>query len=159
MPFGVVRGISREIGVLDGGGDRRSGRGRFGGELGASHCNQRGLCYTVVQERRALPKLLCGRLVIITSLYLIDVFDVDRVAMFLVGLNEDVGAVFLRLSATAASPEQKQKQEKQQQQQQQGCQRAGSDDVVVVVIDDDWKWTHCSARSGGKRLYHRSTRV
>ena len=36
MPSGVVRGIDRGMGVLDGGGDRR--------REGASHCNQLGLC-------------------------------------------------------------------------------------------------------------------
>ena len=44
MPFGVVRGVGRGMGVLDGGGDRRRERGRFGGEFGASHCNQWSLC-------------------------------------------------------------------------------------------------------------------
>jgi len=44
MPFGVVRGVGRGMGVLDGGGDRRRGKGSFGGEFGASHCNQWGLC-------------------------------------------------------------------------------------------------------------------
>jgi len=32
------------------------GKGHFGDEFGASHCNYWGLCGTVVQERRALPK-------------------------------------------------------------------------------------------------------
>jgi len=31
------------MGVLDWGGDRRRGKGSFGGEFGASHCNQWGL--------------------------------------------------------------------------------------------------------------------
>ena len=39
MPFGVVNGIGREMGVLDGCCDRRRGRGSFGGEFGASHCD------------------------------------------------------------------------------------------------------------------------
>ena len=38
MPFGIVNGVGRGMDVLDGGG-RRRGRGSFGGELGASHCN------------------------------------------------------------------------------------------------------------------------
>jgi len=46
VPFGVVRGVGRGMGVLDGSGDHRRGRGRFG----ASHYNQWGL--------RALLKLL-----------------------------------------------------------------------------------------------------
>jgi len=33
--------------VLDGGGDRRRGKSSFGGEFGASHCNQLGLCDTL----------------------------------------------------------------------------------------------------------------
>jgi len=44
MPFGVVSGI----GVLDGGGDRQRKRGSFGGNCGASHCNQWGLCDVVL---------------------------------------------------------------------------------------------------------------
>ena len=44
MPFGVVRGVGRGMGVLDGGGDRRRGKGSSGGKYGASHCNQWGLC-------------------------------------------------------------------------------------------------------------------
>jgi len=44
MPFGVVSGIKLGMGVLDFGGERRRGRGSFGGEFGASHCNQWGLC-------------------------------------------------------------------------------------------------------------------
>jgi len=32
------------MGALDGGGDRRTGRGSFGGKYGASHCYQRGYC-------------------------------------------------------------------------------------------------------------------
>ena len=47
MPFGVVSGVGRGMGVLDGDGDRRRGRGNFGGEVEpveASYCNQWGLC-------------------------------------------------------------------------------------------------------------------
>jgi len=47
MPFRVVSGVGRGMGVLDGGGDRRKGKGSFGGEFGASHCNQWGLCDAV----------------------------------------------------------------------------------------------------------------
>jgi len=36
----VVSGVSRRMGVLDGGGDRRQGRGRFGSKCGVSCCNQ-----------------------------------------------------------------------------------------------------------------------
>jgi len=45
MPFGVVSGVGREMGVLDGSRGRRRGRGSFAGECGASHCNQwQGAC-------------------------------------------------------------------------------------------------------------------
>jgi len=37
MPFGKVNGVSRGLGVLDGGDDRRRERGSFRGEFGASH--------------------------------------------------------------------------------------------------------------------------
>jgi len=42
MPFGMVSGVGRRMGVLDGGGDRRRERGNFGGEFGALHCKQLG---------------------------------------------------------------------------------------------------------------------
>jgi len=34
MPLVMVTGVGRGMGVLDGGGDRRRGRGSFGGEFG-----------------------------------------------------------------------------------------------------------------------------
>jgi len=40
MPFGVVSGIGRGIGVLDRSGDCRRGRGSFRGQCGTSHCYQ-----------------------------------------------------------------------------------------------------------------------
>jgi len=40
MPFGVMSGVGRGMGVLDGSGDRRRERGSFGVNVGASHCNQ-----------------------------------------------------------------------------------------------------------------------
>ena len=39
MPFGVVSGVDRGMGVLDGGGYRRRGKDSFEIEFGASHCN------------------------------------------------------------------------------------------------------------------------
>jgi len=65
MPLGVVSGVSRTMGVLDGDGDRRGGRGSFGSKCEAFHCNQGGFCCVVVGERRALPKLLLGDLLAI----------------------------------------------------------------------------------------------
>jgi len=40
------------------GGDHQREMGSFGGEFGASHCNQWGLCSVAVREQCALPKLL-----------------------------------------------------------------------------------------------------
>ena len=57
MPFGVVSGVGREMGVLDGV-VILEGEGTVCGEFGAFHCYQRELCCVVVRERRALPKLL-----------------------------------------------------------------------------------------------------
>ena len=51
------------MGVLDGDGYRRRGKGSFWGEFGASRCNQWGFCCVVMRERRTLPKLLSGGLV------------------------------------------------------------------------------------------------
>ena len=44
MPLGMVSGVGRGMGVLDGTVNHRRGRGCFGGEFGASNCNQWGLC-------------------------------------------------------------------------------------------------------------------
>jgi len=61
---GMVSGVGRGMGVLDGGRYRRRGRSTFGGEFESSHCNQWGLCYT------ALPKLLWAVLVYRCNSYL-----------------------------------------------------------------------------------------
>jgi len=46
--FVVLSGVGQGMVVLDGGGDRLMGRGSFGVEVWASHCNQWGLCCVVV---------------------------------------------------------------------------------------------------------------
>jgi len=50
MPFGVVTAVGWGMGVLDGGGYRRTRRrrGSFMGDFGSSHCNQSALCCVVV---------------------------------------------------------------------------------------------------------------
>jgi len=69
VPLGMVSGVGRGMGVLDGGGDHRR---LFWGEFGVSHCNQWGLCcVTVVRERRTLPKLLWGGLVLYFGIMLL----------------------------------------------------------------------------------------
>jgi len=80
MPFEVVNGVGRGMGVLDEGGDRRTGRGSFGSEFGASHClRQWG-------RQRALPKLLLRGLIL------------DRIAAIArCGLSLQRGVVSLRL--------------------------------------------------------------
>ena len=64
----MVSGVGRWMSVLDGGGDRRRGRGSFGGEFESLHCNQWGLCDA------ALPNLLWAGLVMVvlqtTTLFL-----------------------------------------------------------------------------------------
>ena len=47
MPFEVVSGVGRGMGVLDGWWSLK-GMGSFGGEFVVSHCNQKGLCCIVV---------------------------------------------------------------------------------------------------------------
>ena len=54
MPFSVVSGVGRGMGVLDGGGDRRRGRESFGGKCGTSHCNLCGLCGVVIPSRQRI---------------------------------------------------------------------------------------------------------
>jgi len=61
MPFEAVSGVGREMGVLDGSGDRRRGKGGFRGKCRASRCNRWGLCgvfSTVRSGDAVLPKLL-----------------------------------------------------------------------------------------------------
>ena len=50
MPFGMVSGVSRWMGVLDGDGYRQRGRDSFRGEVGASHSNQWGPCDAALLE-------------------------------------------------------------------------------------------------------------
>jgi len=47
MPFGVVNGVDRRMGLLEGG-DHQRGKGSFGGKCWAFHCNQWGLCGVVI---------------------------------------------------------------------------------------------------------------
>jgi len=50
IPFGMVSGVGRGMGVLDGGGYRQKGSSSFWGEFEPSHCNQWGFCCVVVQR-------------------------------------------------------------------------------------------------------------
>ena len=74
MPFTVVSGVCRGTGVLDGGEDRRRGRGSFAGKCGASRRNQRELCGVVILcregRRRDSSHITLGFLVKIRTLLL-----------------------------------------------------------------------------------------
>jgi len=60
MPFEMMSRVGRGMGVLEGG-DCRRGRGSFGSEFVASHCNQWGLCCIVVWKCvNRLSCHLCG---------------------------------------------------------------------------------------------------
>jgi len=50
MPFGVASGVGREMGVLDRVLIVEGKEAVLGGEYGASHCNQWGLCCVVVRK-------------------------------------------------------------------------------------------------------------
>ena len=67
MPFGVVSGAGRGMGVLDRDGDRRRGKGSFGGKCGASYCNQWGTLWLCILCRegwlRASSQITLGFLV------------------------------------------------------------------------------------------------
>ena len=60
MPFGMVSGVDRGMGVLDGNVDRWRGRGSFGAEFGVSHWNQWGLCCIVVWKCMNWPRCHLG---------------------------------------------------------------------------------------------------
>ena len=57
MLFGMVSGVGQGMGVLVGDSYCQRGRGSFGGEFGASHFNQWGLCCVVV--RMSVQRLSC----------------------------------------------------------------------------------------------------
>ena len=65
MPFAVVSGAGREMGVLDRGRDRQRGRGSFGGKRETSHFSQWGLCGEVIlcreEWRRGSSQMTLGR--------------------------------------------------------------------------------------------------
>ena len=50
MQFGVVSGVSRGIGVLDGVVIIEGEEGSFWGEFEVPHCNHWGLCYMVMRK-------------------------------------------------------------------------------------------------------------
>ena len=52
MPFGIIGRTGPGMRQLVGFGDRSTGRGTFGGEFGARHCNQWGLCGVRVRKCR-----------------------------------------------------------------------------------------------------------
>ena len=56
MPFGLVSGIGRKMGGLDGGGDRQRSRGSFGANVGHPFVTSGILC--VKAGDASLPKLL-----------------------------------------------------------------------------------------------------
>ena len=66
MPFGIIGRTGPGMKQLVGFGDRSTGRGIFGGEIGARHCNQWGLYGVRVRQRRGpLPKLLWADLLML----------------------------------------------------------------------------------------------
>jgi len=60
-PFGMVSGVGRGMGVLDGGHDCQGGMGSFGGEFGTSHCNQRDFVTRLFQNYFGQDLLLVHR--------------------------------------------------------------------------------------------------
>jgi len=61
MPFGVVRGVGRGMGVLDGGGDRRRERASFGGEFGARSSQITLRTCSLITAETVAAKLASGR--------------------------------------------------------------------------------------------------
>ena len=71
MPFGIIGRTGLGMMQVVGFGDRSTGRGTFGGEFGARHCNQWGLYGTCVRQRRDsafFPKYF-GQIVTVTFCY------------------------------------------------------------------------------------------
>ena len=62
MPFGTIGRMGPGMSQVVGFGDRSAGRGTFGGEFGARHCNQWGLSFAAT---RPSSQITSGRLVII----------------------------------------------------------------------------------------------
>ena len=60
MPFGIIGRTGTGMRHVVGFGDRSTGRGTFGGEFGARHCNQWGL---TVAATRPSSQITLGRLV------------------------------------------------------------------------------------------------
>ena len=52
MPFGIIGRTGPRMKQIVGFGDRSTGRGTFGGEFEARHCNQWGLYGVRVRQRR-----------------------------------------------------------------------------------------------------------
>ena len=64
MPFGIVGRTGPGVRQVMGFGDRSTGRGTFGVEFAARHCNQWGLCGVRVRQclnRRSCPLKWCVR--------------------------------------------------------------------------------------------------
>ena len=70
MPFGVIGRTGPGMRQVVGFGDRSTGRGTFGGEFGARHCNQWGLYGVCVRQRcdAALSPFTLDRLVVVIVL-------------------------------------------------------------------------------------------
>ena len=64
MPFGTIGRTGPHMRQVVGFGDRSTGRGTFGAEFGACHCDQWGL----LQRRGPLPKLFWADLLLLLLL-------------------------------------------------------------------------------------------
>ena len=67
MPFGIIGRTGPGMRQVVEFGDRSTGKGTFGGEFGARHCNQWGL--TFAATARPSSQITLGRLVVIVGLY------------------------------------------------------------------------------------------
>ena len=68
MPFGVIGRTGPGMRQVMGFGDQSTGRGTFGGEFGAHHCNQWGL-YGICARHGSLSKFLWTDLLYFSSLF------------------------------------------------------------------------------------------
>ena len=79
MPFGIIGGTGPGMRQVVGFGNQSTGKGTFGGKVGAHHCNQWGLYGLRVRQRRDGKLLRANLLLLLSVLSLLSVLIWKRV--------------------------------------------------------------------------------